>query len=86
MLQVVVTLASVAVIFIPIGLVCLFASAHVSYSLYIIAPLFLCVSNCFLHTQVVEIEDRYDSDCIPSNDTIAFIQSSETNKTCFRTL
>ncbi|XP_020275054.1 ALA-interacting subunit 1-like isoform X1 [Asparagus officinalis] len=56
-------LASVAVIFIPIGITCLFASAH-----------------------VVEIMDRYDTDCIPSNDKIAFIQSSETNKSCVRTL
>lgn len=60
---VITTLASVAVIFIPIGLACLFASEH-----------------------VVEILDRYDIDCIPSNDTVAFIQNSETNKSCFRNL
>lgn len=39
--------------------------------------------------QVVEIVDRYDVDCIPEqlqNDQLAYIQNSETNKTCIRNL
>ncbi|XP_050227894.1 ALA-interacting subunit 3-like [Mercurialis annua] len=57
---------AVGIIFIPIGLITLFASEH-----------------------VVEIVDRYDKDCIPSifrNDSLQFIRSSTTNKTCTRSL
>lgn len=39
--------------------------------------------------QVVEIVDRYDEDCVPSNysyNKLAFIQSSKTNKTCTKRL
>ncbi|KAJ0968848.1 hypothetical protein J5N97_021725 [Dioscorea zingiberensis] len=39
--------------------------------------------------RVVEIVDRYDLDCIPEqlrNDQLAFIQSSQTNKTCTRSV
>ncbi|XP_022777099.1 ALA-interacting subunit 1-like isoform X2 [Durio zibethinus] len=38
---------------------------------------------------VVEIVDRYDEGCVPSNysnDKLAYIQSSRTNKSCTRTL
>lgn len=38
---------------------------------------------------MVEIVDRYDADCIPEpmrNDMLAFIQNTETNKTCTRSL
>ncbi|XP_057972110.1 ALA-interacting subunit 1-like isoform X2 [Malania oleifera] len=38
---------------------------------------------------VVEIVDRYDRDCVPasySNNLLAYIQSTETNKTCTRSL
>lgn len=57
---------SVGILFIPVGLVCLFASEH-----------------------VVEIVDRYDTDCVPSdfrNDSLQYIQDSKTNKTCTRRL
>ncbi|XP_042505560.1 ALA-interacting subunit 1-like [Macadamia integrifolia] len=63
---VITTFIFIGIIFIPIGLVSLFASER-----------------------VVEIVDRYDEDCIPakySEDMVAFIQSSKTNKTCSRTL
>ncbi|CDP10854.1 unnamed protein product [Coffea canephora] len=37
--------------------------------------------------RVVEIVDRYDEDCIPSDqEKTAFIQSDKTNKTCVRSL
>ncbi|XWS16555.1 hypothetical protein CRYUN_Cryun34aG0098500 [Craigia yunnanensis] len=42
-----------------------------------------------LHISVVEIVDRYDEGCVPSNysnDKLAYIQSSLTNKSCTRTL
>ncbi|KAG9144791.1 hypothetical protein Leryth_026372 [Lithospermum erythrorhizon] len=55
----------VAIVFIPIGIVSLFASRD-----------------------VVEIIDRYDTDCIPSDaqkDKVSFIQSNR-DKTCNRTL
>ncbi|WCJ25124.1 ALA-interacting subunit 3 [Euphorbia peplus] len=61
---VITTFVCVAIIFIPIGLVSLFASQH-----------------------VVEIVDRYDKDCIPSNyEALNYIQSNKTNKTCTKTL
>ncbi|GAV61754.1 CDC50 domain-containing protein [Cephalotus follicularis] len=56
----------VGILFIPIGLVCLFASER-----------------------VVEIVYQYEADCVPadySNNVLAYIQSSDTNKTCTRTL
>ncbi|XP_047982625.1 ALA-interacting subunit 1-like [Salvia hispanica] len=59
------TFLLVSVIFIPIGVVSLFASRD-----------------------VVEIVDRYETDCIPEalrNDKVGFIQSNQ-NKTCQRTL
>lgn len=37
--------------------------------------------------KVVEIKERYDGDCIPSNYTknvVGYIQSNETNKTCVK--
>ncbi|KAH9738567.1 ALA-interacting subunit [Citrus sinensis] len=56
----------VGVIFIPVGIISLFASEN-----------------------VVEIVDRYDEGCIPPNysdDMLAYIQNSDTNKTCTRSL
>lgn len=58
------TFVVVSFLFIPIGLVSLFASER-----------------------VVEIKERYDGDCIPSNYTknvVGYIQSNETNKTCVK--
>ncbi|KAH9674971.1 ALA-interacting subunit [Citrus sinensis] len=56
----------VGVVFIPVGIISLFASEN-----------------------VVEIVDRYDEGCIPPNysdDMLAYIQNSDTNKTCTRSL
>lgn len=39
----------------------------------------------FCCTQVVEIVDRYDNDCVPEdykNKLLEFIQNGDTNKTC----
>ncbi|XP_077221243.1 ALA-interacting subunit 1-like [Tasmannia lanceolata] len=47
------------------------------------------LASLFASQRVVEILDRYDTDCIPEtlqNDKLAFIRSSKTNKTCTRTL
>ncbi|KAK9118003.1 hypothetical protein Scep_016096 [Stephania cephalantha] len=47
------------------------------------------LSSLFASQRVVEIVDRYDSTCIPQHyveNALAFIQSSETNKTCTRNL
>ncbi|XP_077246981.1 ALA-interacting subunit 1-like [Tasmannia lanceolata] len=63
---VITTFTFIGIIFIPIGLLSLFASQR-----------------------VVEILDRYDTDCVPKDlrtNKLAFIQSSKTNKTCIRTL
>ncbi|KAF8378859.1 hypothetical protein HHK36_030208 [Tetracentron sinense] len=63
---VITTFIFIGIIFIPIGLVSLFASER-----------------------VVEIVDRYDRDCVPANyskNLLAYIQSSETNKTCTRSI
>ncbi|OVA14273.1 Protein of unknown function DUF284 [Macleaya cordata] len=45
------------------------------------------LASLFASQRVVEIVDRYDSDCVPQNfssNKLAFIRSSETNKTCTR--
>ncbi|XP_044506430.1 ALA-interacting subunit 5-like [Mangifera indica] len=45
--------------------------------------------SLFASESVVEIVDRYDVDCVPSNyssNVIAYIQSTATNKTCTRSL
>lgn len=63
---VITTFICVGIIFIPLGLVSLFASER-----------------------VVEVVDRYDQDCIPANynnNNLAYIQSSETDKTCIKSL
>ncbi|XP_059623293.1 ALA-interacting subunit 1-like isoform X2 [Cornus florida] len=63
---VIITLIVVGIVFIPVGLVSLFASGR-----------------------VVEVVDRYDEDCIPSDYSkkmLAYIQSTKTNKTCIRSL
>ncbi|CAL5376609.1 unnamed protein product [Camellia sinensis] len=47
------------------------------------------LASLFASESVVEIVDRYDKDCVPSNfgdDVLAYIQSSKTNKTCIKTL
>ncbi|KAJ4974348.1 hypothetical protein NE237_007522 [Protea cynaroides] len=47
------------------------------------------LASLFASERVVEIVDQYDKDCVPnkySEDMVGFIQSSETNKTCSRTL
>ncbi|KAL8469351.1 hypothetical protein ACS0TY_032250 [Phlomoides rotata] len=65
LVQVIGTFLLVSVVFIPIGLVSLFASQD-----------------------VVEIVDRYETECIPPNmrnDKVGFIQSSQ-SKACNRTL
>lgn len=49
----------------------------------------LCINYLIVNVQVVEIVDRYDKDCVPSTyngSMLEFIQSSETNKTCIKTL
>ncbi|KAL8530105.1 hypothetical protein ACS0TY_007259 [Phlomoides rotata] len=57
-------LISIALVFIPIGLLSFSASES-----------------------VVEVVDRYDDACAPSNgERVSFIQNSESNKTCIRTL
>ncbi|XP_058226857.1 ALA-interacting subunit 1-like [Rhododendron vialii] len=47
------------------------------------------LASLFASENVVEIVDRYDKDCVPSTyngSMLEFIQSSETNKTCIKTL
>ncbi|KAL5571450.1 hypothetical protein UlMin_021047 [Ulmus minor] len=47
------------------------------------------LASLFASERVVEIVDRYDEDCVPANyskNFLAYIQSSETNKTCTRRL
>ncbi|CAK9169801.1 unnamed protein product [Ilex paraguariensis] len=47
------------------------------------------LASLFASEHVVEIVDRYDEDCIPSNsasERLTYIQSTETNKTCIRNL
>ncbi|KAG8073201.1 hypothetical protein GUJ93_ZPchr0006g41685 [Zizania palustris] len=36
--------------------------------------------------EIVELVDRYDANCVPSGDKVGFIQNSDTDKTCTRTL
>ncbi|KAL5219556.1 hypothetical protein ABZP36_020240 [Zizania latifolia] len=36
--------------------------------------------------EIVELVDRYDATCVPSGDKVGFIQNSDTDKTCTRTL
>ncbi|CAL2244515.1 unnamed protein product [Prunus armeniaca] len=46
-------------------------------------------ASLFASERVVEIIDHYDKDCVPlryTDDKLAFIQSSKTNKTCIRRL
>ncbi|XP_041007743.1 ALA-interacting subunit 1-like isoform X1 [Juglans microcarpa x Juglans regia] len=46
-------------------------------------------ASLFASEWVVEIVDRYDGDCVPHNYTynkLAYIQNSETNKTCMKRL
>lgn len=47
------------------------------------------LASLFASEHVVEIVDRYDEDCVPRNysyNKLAYIQSSETNKTCTKKL
>ncbi|KAK1322436.1 ALA-interacting subunit 1 [Acorus calamus] len=47
------------------------------------------LASLFASQRVVEIVDRYDNSCVPKaslGNEIGFIQNSETNKTCIRTL
>ncbi|XP_015579304.1 ALA-interacting subunit 1 [Ricinus communis] len=47
------------------------------------------LTTLFASERVVEIVDRYDKDCIPhnyQNESLEYIQSSNTNKTCTRSL
>ncbi|KAM7251691.1 hypothetical protein ACFE04_023574 [Oxalis oulophora] len=47
------------------------------------------VATLFASQDVVEIIDRYETDCIPAEnrtDKVGFIQNNDTSKTCFRTL
>uniref|UniRef100_A0A0D9VNT1 ALA-interacting subunit n=1 Tax=Leersia perrieri TaxID=77586 RepID=A0A0D9VNT1_9ORYZ len=36
--------------------------------------------------EIVELVDRYDANCVPASDKVEFIQNSDTDKTCTRTL
>jgi hypothetical protein len=36
--------------------------------------------------QIVELIDRYDTNCGPMTDKVGYIQDSKTNKSCTRTL
>lgn len=95
LVQVIGTFLLVSVVFIPIGVVSLFASRDVCFEfivIYFLLPyhfLLICFTDKFLYVhQVVEIVDRYETDCIPlplRNDKVGFIQSNST-KTCQRTL
>ncbi|KAI4345350.1 hypothetical protein L6164_012481 [Bauhinia variegata] len=63
---VIATFTVVGIIFIPLGLITLFASER-----------------------VVEIDYRYDEDCVPqknSKEAVVYIQSTDTNKTCSKKL
>ncbi|KAI3982983.1 hypothetical protein MKX01_010466 [Papaver californicum] len=47
------------------------------------------LASLFASQRVVEIVERYDSDCVPANfskNKLGFIQSRETNKTCTRNI
>ncbi|XP_059642801.1 ALA-interacting subunit 1-like isoform X2 [Cornus florida] len=50
------------------------------------AFIFFGLISLFASESVVEIVDRYDKDCIPSDDALPYIQSTQTNKTCIRKL
>ncbi|KAH7533971.1 hypothetical protein FEM48_Zijuj04G0188100 [Ziziphus jujuba var. spinosa] len=66
---------SIGIVFIPLGLSSLFASERVMY---------------LFSFDVVEIVDRYDEACVPSNFTksmkISFIQNNQSDKSCTRSL
>ena len=94
-MQVIGTFLLVSVIFIPIGAVSLFASRDVCFKFTVIYFYIVhhFISVCFTDKipyvwQVVEIVDRYETDCIPQtsrNDKVGFIQSNQ-SKICQRTL
>ncbi|KAA8547649.1 hypothetical protein F0562_004078 [Nyssa sinensis] len=47
------------------------------------------LASLFASEKVVEVVDRYDKDCVPStysDNSLAYIQSTNTNKTCIRSL
>ncbi|GFS36168.1 ALA-interacting subunit 1 [Actinidia rufa] len=47
------------------------------------------LASLFASENVVEIADRYDEDCVPSiyaSDMLAYIRSSQTNKSCTKSL
>lgn len=35
-------------------------------------------------TQIVELIDRYDAECVSANDKVGFIQDTKTDKACTR--
>lgn len=99
--QVISIFVTIGIIFIPIGFASLFASERVIYLIVLYVVLIVKFNQwpllnftmklkfAFFYMQVVEIIDHYDKDCVPlryTDDKLAFIQSSKTNKTCIRRL
>lgn len=96
-MQVILTFLAAGVVFIPLGVICLFASQGVCElnECYLSFFSHLCfldyvLSTCFIisYMKVVEIVDRYDTDCVPESsraNKVAYIQS-EGNKMCNRTI
>ena len=92
----------VSIVFIPIGVASLFASRDVCsteislffFFFFFFKPFIFLISSCivvtqeYLVVQVVEIVDRYETECVPTrfrDDKVQYIQSSE-DKLCNRTL
>ena len=40
--------------------------------------------NNLICTQIVELIDRYDAECVSANDKVGFIQDTKTDKACTR--
>ncbi|XP_020262518.1 ALA-interacting subunit 1-like [Asparagus officinalis] len=62
--------------------------AIVTSALALVGIIFIPIglASFYASEQVVEIVDRYDADCIHSEDKVQYIQSDGTNKTCIRNL
>lgn len=93
--QVISVFMLVSIIFVPIGVASLFASRDVCLHknklfpfFFLKVPVIYVVYKEIFGWQVVEIVDRYETECIPEShrgDKVKYIQSSE-NKACNRTL
>jgi hypothetical protein len=95
--QVISAFLIVTIVFIPIGVASLIASRDVRLNailffdfclqLWIVCVCWLLICYNWSLYQVVEIVDRYEAACVPSNwtDKVAYIQSAA-DKTCTRTL